>query len=251
MKRSIMLLAAVLCLMLSACMKTALESSTVPAGGTESETDRPAEPEQNETVSAEPEPEAPLPEEERKPEEILLDVPQAVQENGYYCGPAVLQMILSWHGIYRDQDDLASLLNTSPVSGTEYADMARVLNTYLFDCEIPDAHAPGYRVQELTPGHISDEDLQLLCERTVTDMSTGDPVPIAVSLSSLYPEFSDANHFVLIVGFRKNDDGEITDFYVRDPYGKVQDAQWQGLKVFPVSRIREALSRNDEPAYIW
>ena len=61
-------------------------------------------------------------------------------------------MVLAYHGIYRSQTQLAQELNTSMVTGTEYADMARVLNTYLFDCEVPQAGQPGYRVEYLTPG---------------------------------------------------------------------------------------------------
>lgn len=185
-------------------------------------------------------------------EKIMLDVSQSVQENNYFCGPAILQMILSYHGIASDQNDLARQLHTSSVTGTEYADMARVLNTYLFGCEIPAAHAPGYRVQELVPGSVSSEDMRLLCERIKTDMSTGDPVPLAVDLGALYPELFSANHFVLVVGYKTAPgSNEITDLYVRDPSYKVQDPQWQGLKVFTLSEIRNALNRNTEPAYVW
>lgn len=181
----------------------------------------------------------------------MLKLIDSIQENGYYCGPAILQMILSYHGINSAQSDLARQLNTSSITGTEYADMARVLNTYLFDCEIPAAHAPGHRVQELIPGSISKEDMQLLNERTITDISTGDPVPIAIDLGVLYTELPSANHFVLIVGYKTAEDGTISAYYVRDPYDKVQDQVWQGLKVFTVEELYNALNRNTEPAYIW
>ncbi|MBR2068067.1 MAG: C39 family peptidase, partial [Solobacterium sp.] len=189
--------------------------------------------------------------EKKTAQKVLLDVPQAVQENGYYCGPAILQMTLLWHGIDSNQDDLALKLNTSAITGTEYADMARALNSYLFGYDIPSTNEAGYRVQELTHGYISEEDMQLLCKRTMIDIDNGDPLPLAINLSSLYPEQPIANHFVLIVGYRTNEHGELTDFYIRDPYGKVQDATYQGLKIFTVSEIQEALKWNDEPAYIW
>lgn len=51
--------------------------------------------------SAEPEPDA-APTESA----VRIDLPQSIQENGHYCGPASLQMVLAYHGIQRSQSVL-------------------------------------------------------------------------------------------------------------------------------------------------
>ncbi|MCR5795768.1 MAG: C39 family peptidase, partial [Solobacterium sp.] len=159
---------------------------------------------------------------------VRLQIPQSVQENGHYCGPACLQMALSYKGIEKTQDELAHELNTSMVTGTEYADMARVLNTYLFGCEVPQSGQPGYRVEYLTPSAATDDVMETLKERVIRDIRTEDPVFIAVNLHELYPELPAANHFVIVSGYQMQD-GEILYYYIVDPYWKVQSDTYQGL----------------------
>ena len=179
-----------------------------------------------------------------------IDVPQSVQENGHYCGPAVLQMVLAYHGIYRSQTQLAQELNTSMVTGTEYADMARVLNTYLFDCEVPEDGQPGYRVEYLTPGEADDTVMQRFEERVLRDIATDDPVFIAVNMHELYPDLGTANHFVLVTGYAVQY-GNILYYYVVDPYGAVQHPSYEGLKIFTPEELRRGFNTNTEPAYVW
>lgn len=181
---------------------------------------------------------------------VRLEIPQSVQENGHYCGPACLQMVLSYKGIERTQDELAGELNTSMVTGTEYADMARVLNTYLFDCEVPEAGQPGYRAEYLVPGTVTEDVMETLKERVLRDIRADDPVFIAVNMHELYPELPSANHFVVITGYQMLDD-EILYYYVVDPYWKVQSGTYQGLKIFTPAEIQKALDTNTEPAYVW
>lgn len=128
--------------------------------------------------------------------------------------------------------------------------MARVLNTYLFDCEQPAAGAPGYRTEYLVPGQVDEEVMDLFKKRVKQDISTGDPVFIAIDLQTLYPHMPKANHFVVITGYKTLND-EITYYYVVDPYGPVQHYQYKGLKIFTPAEIRQALNVNTEPAYIW
>ena len=179
-----------------------------------------------------------------------IDVPQSVQENGHYCGPAVLQMVLAYHGIYRSQTQLAQELNTSMVTGTEYADMARVLNTYLFDCEVPQAGQPGYRVEYLTPGCADEAVMEKLEERVLRDVATDDPVFIAVNMHELYPDLGNANHFVLVTGYQMQY-GHILYYYVVDPYWAVQHPSYKGLKIFTPEELRRGFDTNTEPAYVW
>ena len=56
-----------------------------------------------------------------------LAIIQSVQENNYYCVPACIQMTLRYHAVNLSQSELAQQLHTDPVTGTEYADMAVVL----------------------------------------------------------------------------------------------------------------------------
>ncbi len=79
----------------------------------------------------------------------LLSVPQSVQENGYFCVPACLQMVLAFHGIVQTQSILALQMNTSSITGTEYIDLARVVNQYLFNCTVPTDSQGGYLIQKL------------------------------------------------------------------------------------------------------
>ena len=191
-----------------------------------------------------------VPVQEEETMKVRIPVPQRIQENGHYCGPACLQMVLAYHGIERTQAQLAEELHTSMVTGTEYADMARVLNTYLFDCEIPGAGQPGYRPVYLVPGKVTEDDMALLKERILRDIATNDPVFIAVNMQELYPQLPKVNHFVLISGYQMRNN-EILYWYIVDPYAKVQHPSYQGLKIFTPEEIQRALNTNTEPAYIW
>lgn len=203
------------------------------------------EPTEEPDPPAEPEPDA-----ESAVSAVRIDLPQSIQENGHYCGPACLQMVLAYHGIQRSQSVLAQELNTSAVTGTEYADTARVLNTYLFDCEQPGAGAPGYRAEYLVPGQVDEAVMDLFSRRVKQDISTGDPVLAAVDMQTLYPQMPKANHFVVITGY-KTLNNEITYYYAVDPYGPVQDSHYKGLKIFTPEEIRQAFNANTEPAYVW
>lgn len=65
-------------------------------------------------------------------ESYFLDIPQYVQETGYYCAVACLQSVMGYHGLYATQEELAKDLNTDPITGTEYEDLARVATSRIF-----------------------------------------------------------------------------------------------------------------------
>lgn len=183
---------------------------------------------------------------------IMLDVQQSIQETSYYCGPANIQMILNYHGIHKTQDELASQLHTHKITGTEYIDMTNVLNSYLFGKNPISDSDSGYRVQTIS----RNDDLNLIkynLERRIrTNINDGYPTILAVNMNRLYAHMPVANHVVLCVGYAlKENANEIEYVYVIDPYDKVQDAVYGGLKKFTVSEIIEAIINNDEPAYIW
>ena len=179
-----------------------------------------------------------------------IELVQSVQEKTHYGGAAVVQMILRSHGIEKAQADLADELHTSTVTGTEYADAARVLNTYLFNCEVPGPADPGYRVEYLTPGAVGSSVIEKMNGRIVRDVRTSDPIIIAINTNVLYPNLPEANHFVLITGYKTVND-VITEYYIVDPSPDVQNSEYGGLKLFTVEEIRRAFDTNSEPAYIW
>ena len=92
---------------------------------------------------------------------VKLDVPQSIQETYYYCVPASLQMVLKFNNIEKSQTKLAYEMNTSAETGTEYVDLARVANKYLFNNENVKENEPGYHVQTLALETFSQTDKDL------------------------------------------------------------------------------------------
>lgn len=181
-----------------------------------------------------------------------IDLLQSVQENGYYCVPACVQMVLKLHGVTISQTQLAQEMNTHALTGTEYVDLARVINKYRFHNEYPKGNEPGYRIQTLSKGVWDQAAFDLLEKRVKEDIASNDPIFIAVELSTLYPELGlYANHMVLVTGYQVDKEGNIVSYYIVDPYYKVQDSKYQGLKIFTKNEIYQALINNIEPAYIW
>lgn len=185
------------------------------------------------------------------PYHIRLNVPQSVQETSYYCGCAAAQMVLRYHGNEISQDDLAKELHTHPITGTEYADLARVLNHHLFGKEELTAIDPGYRVHTLAVN--DDSDIALTFEsRVKQDLASNDPVIVAVDVQALYPELNRGNHFVVVIGYRCNEQSErIAVYDILDPSYVVQDAVYGGWKTVPADELMQAIVSNVEPAYIW
>lgn len=160
-------------------------------------------------------------------------------------------MILRYKGIEKSQQELAEELVTSSITGTEYADMARILNTYIFDGEPIHDNDGGYRVQTLT----LHDDIQTVTktfeQRMRKNIDEQYPSLIAINLHSLYPHLPNANHVVVLMGYQTSNTDEITHYYILDPYDKVQDANYGGLKLFTSQEIILAILENDEPAYVW
>lgn len=180
-----------------------------------------------------------------------LPIVQSMQETSYYCVPACIQMALRYHAIESTQQHLAQQLHTDPVTGTEYVDMARVLNSYLFPgTSIPSADEPGYHVQTLSPDDHTQDASDTFSRRCVQNIDDGYPVFAAVDLNALYPALAHANHMVIVIGYEKNKD-QITSYYIIDPYPPVQDEVHRGLKQFTAQELVRAILVNEEPAYIW
>ncbi len=80
--------------------------------------------------------------------------------------------------------------------------MARVVNQYLFKCTISTDLQGGYRIQKFSANAstMTQEEKNLFRQRVFQDISTQDPIFVAVNRNVLYPELSVANHMVSVVG---------------------------------------------------
>ena len=181
-----------------------------------------------------------------------FNVSMNLQETGYYCGPATVQAVLSYHGIYFSQSNLAGQLNTSTKTGTEYADVARVVNKHVFGNSYPGPNDPGYRAVLWTKGSGGSSTRNTFESRVIRDMKTKDPVFVAIDLKTVYPALPKANHLVLITGCTvDNNTGKITYYTINDPYGGSQPYTNNGRKKVYADTLWEAINYNSEPGYVW
>ncbi|NMM97877.1 C39 family peptidase [Bifidobacterium olomucense] len=182
---------------------------------------------------------------------VMLDVPQRVQENGYWCVPGSLQMVLAYKGIDVGQTTLAERMNTKPVTGTEYVDLARVANAYLFGEETATPSGAGYRVQTIAIGDEDPAIAQTFAQRVKTDLADDYPVFAAVDVHVLYPWFDHGNHVVVVMGYDTDENGTITQYHILDPSYNMQDPVHAGHKVVNATTMMDAIVDNEEPAYVW
>lgn len=182
---------------------------------------------------------------------VRLDVPQSVQETGYWCVPAALQMVLRHHGIDVSQRVLAERMHTQPATGTEYVDLARTANAYLFGVDSAEPAGVGYRVQTVAVGDRSRTVADTFERRVRADLAAGDPVFVAIDVQALYPWLGRGNHMIVITGYDTDSSGAITRYRYLDPSFMVQDATYGGLKTATADELVNAIIVNEEPAYVW
>lgn len=184
-------------------------------------------------------------------DKIRLPLESIVQENNYYCVPACMQMVFRYKGIEKTQTELANEMNTSPTTGTEYADLARVANKYLFQNENVGPNDPGYHIQRISKNDTNPDIYTKFEQRVRQDISTNDPIFAAVDVHALYPQYKSANHMVLITGYALfAGTNNIAYYYYIDPYYE-QDSVYGGLKTITAEQLMNAIVTNEEPAYIW
>ncbi|MBW3079620.1 C39 family peptidase [Bifidobacterium simiiventris] len=182
---------------------------------------------------------------------VRLDVPQSVQETGYWCVPASVQMVLRYKGIDVSQSALASEMSAKPQTGTEYVDLARVVNKYLFGVGDANPIGAGYRVQTVEIGDTDPAVARTFAKRAKTDLDDGYPVFVAIDVHTLYPSFAHANHMIVITGYDADATGAVTHWTYRDPWYRVQGEAYAGLKIATAHEMVNAIVSNEEPAYIW
>jgi ABC-type bacteriocin/lantibiotic exporter with double-glycine peptidase domain len=61
-----------------------------------------------------------------------VSIPHRKQETDFYCGPAIVQMILAAQGIELSQKDIARVLGTTEAAGTNIAAIERFLASHGF-----------------------------------------------------------------------------------------------------------------------
>lgn len=185
-------------------------------------------------------------------EVISNPVPAVTQENAYYCGPAVLQSLLAYHGITASQEELANELKTHPVTGTEYEDLARVASIRIFGQEPADDQASGYRAEMYKTRPFTDEEADLFLSRLAADLCNGDPVFIGLNCATTRPQDGvDAVHLVLAYGMQRDPQTqEIVSVEVMDPSYL---AQKDGTAYFtiPTATLVQAIRDCKEGAYVW
>lgn len=185
-------------------------------------------------------------------DKIQLQVVQSVQENNYFCVPACLQMVLRYKGIEKSQIELSEEMNTKPVTGTEYVDLARVANKYLFNNETVGPNDIGYHIQTLNRNDTNPEISSTFEKRVRLDISSNDPVFVAIDVNALYPNLSSGNHMIVIIGYALySGTDNIAYYYYIDPSYVVQDETYGGLKTVTKEKLINAIVVNEEPAYIW
>ena len=138
-------------------------------------------------------------------------------------------------------DVLAEELNTSPVTGTEYEDLARVATNRVF------ANGGGQYTYCIPS---SDEDRTLFEERVIQDMKTSDPVFCSINNAVMYGDVIDDVHEVVLVGVTI-EDGHIVKAIFFDPSYTRQDPYYGGLKSCSGDELWAAMINNREPGYVY
>lgn len=177
--------------------------------------------------------------------QIRLNVPEAVQETGWWCGPASLQMVLFYHGLNYSQSELAEMLNTSSVTGTEYEDLARVATELIFTRT---GKSGKYQEVIFTP---ADNDYREAFEqRVIDDLESGDPVFASINNAQMYHDVPDQVHQVVVYGIDMDAAGQIETYYYLDPsYTRTSD---YGQKyTASADEMWNAMLNNPEPGYVY
>ena len=170
----------------------------------------------------------------------FIDLPHMVQENAYYCGPAALQSVLSYHGINYSQDELANLLHTSSLTGTEYADLARVATSLIF----PNGNG---KYQFVLPNETHRQQFE---QHLIEDLKNNDPVFVSIDNFVMYEDCPSAVHQVVVNGVVIEND-KITTIYFMDPSYTRQDATYGALKKTTMDQLWNAMIQNKEPGYVY
>ncbi len=147
---------------------------------------------------------------------IIPSVPYHQQINGYYCGPAALEMIMDYYGPDIPQEEIAEVARTYIEFGGTYTwELRRAAHfsdlSYSNGLAI-DGTIKGYSERKL--GYISfDGNLNnASCLKYLIDC--GYPLLVITSSDPSHTAY----HFRVIIGYTLNPDGSIREFILNDPW---------------------------------
>ena len=176
-----------------------------------------------------------------------------IQEETYYCAVACGQMILDHFGISKSQQQLADEMNTyvpgersDGIVGTYDADVARVLNAYVFGAQPESAYDAGYRVQPVSEYFVQSE-YDTFVQRIMRNIDDGYPSILQIKVSSVYASSNHGNHNVLVTGYYKA--GSDISFTILDPYYGGNSGT--GCSDINALTLFRAIVASVEPSYIW
>ena len=103
-----------------------------------------------------------------------IKLPYCEQKNSYFCGPAVVQMVLAFYDIVISQATLARKMGTRPSSGTSHKELENIFKNY------------GFRIQSRNNGNLGLVKKYLLSR-----------IPVIVNYTDTYG----AGHYAAVIGF--------------------------------------------------
>ncbi|MCF0260847.1 MAG: C39 family peptidase [Erysipelotrichaceae bacterium] len=180
-----------------------------------------------------------------EPVQLRLAVPESVQETGWWCGPAALQMVLGWYGIFVSQQELSDLMHTSPVTGTEYEDLARAATELIF---LQTGRSGQYTAVIFTSAdsHLRAE----FEERAVQDLKNGSPVFASINNAVMYKDTGSQVHQTVIYGADLNEEGKAERWYYLDP-SSVRTSEYGQKYSCTADEMWNAMLNNPEPGYVY
>lgn len=190
-------------------------------------------------------------EEDQSADTIQIPIPLKAQETNYYCAVACLQMVLDYHGVQVSQTDLAKALNTDPVTGTEYEDLAREASLRIFGNWPLDDSQSGYRYLLWNRNQGTDQTRAEFERRVRDDLKSGDPMFISINPAVVYADAADAVHEIVLYGADYDQEGNAVRYYCLDPYQNYWESENEGRKVFTPDELWNAMNDNPEPGYVW
>ncbi|MCF0259422.1 MAG: C39 family peptidase [Erysipelotrichaceae bacterium] len=180
-----------------------------------------------------------------EPVQLRLQVPESVQETGWWCGPAALQMVSGCFGLSFSQQELADLMHASPATGTEYEDLARTVTDLIFT---QTGRSGQYTAVLFTSadGHLRSE----FEERALQDLRTGSPVFAAINPALMYQDAVSQAHQTVIYGADVNEEGNAERWYYLDPSS--QRTSEYGQKYWcTADEMWNAMLNCPEPGYVY
>ena len=180
-----------------------------------------------------------------EPVQLRLQVPESIQETGWWCAPAALQMVSGYYGLHFSQQELADLMHTSPVTGTEYEDLAETATDLIFT---QTGRSGQYTAVLFTSadGHLRSE----FEERALQDLRTGSPVFAAINTAVMYQDADTQVHQTVIYGADVNEEGKAERWYYLDP-GSQRTSEYGQKYWCRADELWNAMLNSPEPGYVY